>query len=108
MADDEQAPADRDGWLLTAPQLVLIDEAAFSVLMVIEDRVEREDHALDYTRDRYEVRGPIGQGRCRHLWLADHTGALLPDPVAEPPAHLTTRAQRALNAWLDWADDGSD
>jgi hypothetical protein len=107
VSDDDHVPADRDGWMLTAPQLVLIDEAAFSVMMVIEDRVEKEDHALDYTRDRYEVWGPIGQGSGHHLWLADHTGTFVRDPIAEPPAHLTEKAQSALNAWLDWADDGA-
>jgi hypothetical protein len=107
VSDDERSPVERDGWMLTAPQLVLIDEAAFSVIMIIEDRVQQDNHALDYTRDRYEVRGPIGQGSPHHLWLADHTGAIVMDPIAEPPAHLTSKAQRALNAWLDWADDGA-
>jgi hypothetical protein len=90
---------------LSAPQLVLIAETAFSVTMVVEDRVEQEGHALDYARDRYEVSGPVGQGSPRHLWLADHTGTLVQNPYEEPPAHLTEKAQAAMRAWLDWADD---
>jgi hypothetical protein len=98
-------PAQREGWMLTAPQLVLIDDAAFTVKMVVEERVQREDHALDYTRDRYEISGPVGQGPRRYLWLADHTGTLVRDPLAGPPDHLSVKAQAAVQAWLDWADD---
>jgi hypothetical protein len=82
-----------------------VDDAAFTVTMVVEDRVEVEGHALDYARDRYEILGPVGQGNQRHLWIADHTGALMEHPFNVPPAHLTLKARVALNAWLDWADD---
>ncbi|HUZ10337.1 MAG TPA: hypothetical protein VMU76_09235 [Acidimicrobiales bacterium] len=95
----------RDGWLSTVPQLVLIEEAAFTVTMVIEDRVLDDDNSMDYSRDRYEVVGPVGQGTPRYFWLADHTGTMVEDPFGEHPARLTAKAQAALHAWLDWADD---
>lgn len=95
----------REGWLSTVPQLVLIGEAAFTVTMVIEDRVQEDANAMDYSRDRYEIIGPIGQGTPRHFWIADHTGVMVENPFGECPPHLTAKAQAALHAWLDWADD---
>jgi hypothetical protein len=47
----------------------------------------------------------VGQGPRRYLWLADHTGTLVRDPLAGPPDHLSVKAQAAVQAWLDWADD---
>lgn len=90
---------------LTRPRTIWApDGTRFDVRIIMNDDVRSPEDLNDMARLlQYEVRGPDDEG---HLWLVKWDGEFVANPTDDDvPRHWTTKANIAVNGWLQLNQD---
>jgi len=105
LADDVISP-EQALWKLEAPKLVGVDNIGFVIKRVSDKDTQSVERVLNPASFlRYEIRGPVGNGVQKYLWLGTSAEEFMADPLADAPLELTALAERAFAMWLAWSHE---